>query len=100
MGFMVEPTEEVSSNMLLPPSPNICRSLVHFLLKNDKHLGMEGVPESRSCVKFSPVMQFFVALIPPSLASARPADTATPEREQAAPTVTARSQEGECWIIV
>jgi hypothetical protein len=100
MGFMVELTEEVSSNMLLPPSPNVCRSLVYFLLNNDKHLGTEGVPESMSCVKFSPVMQFFVARIPPSLVSARPTDTATPEREQAAPTAVAHSQEGECWIIV
>jgi hypothetical protein len=28
---------------ILPPSLNICRPLVHFLLKNDKYLGTQGV---------------------------------------------------------
>jgi hypothetical protein len=28
---------------ILPLSLNICRPLVHFLLKNDKHLEMQGV---------------------------------------------------------
>jgi hypothetical protein len=57
------------------------------------------VSELRSWVQFPSIMQFFAARIPPSLASARPAGTTTPEREQAAPTAPARTQEGECWII-
>jgi hypothetical protein len=57
------------------------------------------VSEPRSWVQFPLVTQFSAARIPPSLASAKPADTAAPEREQAAPTATARTQEGECWII-
>jgi hypothetical protein len=28
---------------VLPPSPNVYRLLVHFFIKNDKHLGTEGV---------------------------------------------------------
>jgi hypothetical protein len=54
------------------------------------------VPELRSWVQFPPATQFSAARIPPSLASAGPAGTAAPEREQAAPTVAARTQEGEC----
>jgi hypothetical protein len=57
------------------------------------------VPESRSWVQFLPATQFFAAGIPPSLASAGPADTAVPEREQAAPTAVALTQEGEYWTI-
>jgi hypothetical protein len=53
------------------------------------------VPELRSWVQFPSATQFFAARIPPSLASAEPADTAAPEWEQAAPTATARTQEGE-----
>jgi hypothetical protein len=58
------------------------------------------VPEPRSWVQFPPAIQFSAARIPPSLASTGSAGTATPEREQAAPTVAARTQEGECWTIV
>jgi hypothetical protein len=54
------------------------------------------VPELRSWVQFPPAMQFFTAHIPSSLASAGSAGTAAPEREQAAPTAAARTQEGEC----
>jgi hypothetical protein len=54
------------------------------------------VPELRSWVQFPPAMQFSAAHIPPSLASAGPACTAVPEREQAAPTAAADTQVGEC----
>jgi hypothetical protein len=54
------------------------------------------VPESRSWVQFPPATQFSAARIPPSLASAGPTGTAAPEREQAAPTTAARTQEEEC----
>jgi hypothetical protein len=57
------------------------------------------VLEPRSWVQFPPTTQFSAARIPLSLASAGPADTAAPEREQAAPTVTAHTQEEECWTI-
>jgi hypothetical protein len=57
------------------------------------------VPEPRSWVQFPLATQFFVARISPSLASAGSVGTAAPEREQAAPTATARTQEGECWTI-
>jgi hypothetical protein len=57
------------------------------------------VSEPRSWVQFPLVTQLSVARIPPSLASAGPAGTAAPEREQAAPTATACTQEGECWTI-
>jgi hypothetical protein len=57
------------------------------------------VPELRSWVQFPPATQFSVARIPPSLASVGPAGTAAPEREQAAPTAAARTQEGKCWTI-
>jgi hypothetical protein len=53
------------------------------------------ISEPRTWVQFSPTTQFFVARIPPSLASAGPIDTTTPEREQAAPTAVARTQEEE-----
>jgi hypothetical protein len=43
--------------------------------------------------------QFSAARIPPSLAFVGPAGTVVPEREQAASTVAARTQEGECWTI-
>jgi hypothetical protein len=49
------------------------------------------VSESRSWVQFPLTTQFFATHIPPSLASAGPAGTAAPEREQAAPTITART---------
>jgi hypothetical protein len=54
------------------------------------------VPEPRSWVQFPLATQFFAARISPSLASAGSVGTAAPEREQAAPTATARTQEGEC----
>jgi hypothetical protein len=54
------------------------------------------VPEPRSWVQFPPATQFSAARIPPSLASAGSTGMTTPEREQAAPTATARTQEGEC----
>jgi hypothetical protein len=57
------------------------------------------VSELRSWVQFPPATQFSVARIPPSLASAGPAGIAAPEREQAAPTAAAHTQEGECWTI-
>jgi hypothetical protein len=65
---------------------------------------LEEVPSSmilelRSWVQFPPATQFFAARIPPSLASAGPIGTAAPEREQAAPTATAHTQEEECWTI-
>jgi hypothetical protein len=50
------------------------------------------VSEPRTWVQFPPTTQFFAARIPPSLASAGPVDTTTPEREQAAPIVVARSK--------
>jgi hypothetical protein len=43
------------------------------------------VSELRSWVQFPPAKKFFVARIPPSLASVGPTDTATPEREQTVP---------------
>jgi hypothetical protein len=49
------------------------------------------VLELRSWIQFPPATQFSVVRIPPSLASAGPAGTATPEREQAAPIVVART---------
>jgi hypothetical protein len=49
------------------------------------------VSESRSLVQFPLTTQFFATRIPPSLASAGPTGTAAPEREQAAPTITART---------
>jgi hypothetical protein len=49
------------------------------------------VPEPRSWVQFPSATQFFAARIPPSLASAGSAGMAAPEREQAAPTVAART---------
>jgi hypothetical protein len=55
------------------------------------------VPEPRSWVQIPPVTQFSVALILPSLASVGPVGMVAPEWEQAAPTVAARTQEGECW---
>jgi hypothetical protein len=58
------------------------------------------VPEPRSWVQFPPATQFSAAHIPPSLASAGSAGTATLEREQAAPTAAAHTQEGEYWTIV
>jgi hypothetical protein len=57
------------------------------------------VPKSRCWVQFPPVTQFFVARIPPSLASVGSVGTVVPEREQTAPTVAAHTQEGECWTI-
>jgi hypothetical protein len=57
------------------------------------------VPEPRSWVQFPLATQFFVARIPPSLASVGPAGTAALEREQAAPITADRMQEGEYWII-
>jgi hypothetical protein len=57
------------------------------------------VPELRSWVQFPPATQFFAARIPPSLASSGPTGTAAPEREQAAPTAAAHTQEGEYWTI-
>jgi hypothetical protein len=51
------------------------------------------VPEPMSWVQFPPATQFFVARIPPSLASTGPAGTTTLEPEQAAPIVAARTQE-------
>jgi hypothetical protein len=57
------------------------------------------VSEARSWVQFPPAMQFSAARISPSLASAEPTGTAAPEREQAAPTVAAHTQEGGCWTI-
>jgi hypothetical protein len=53
------------------------------------------VPEPRSWVQFSPVMQFFTERIPPSPASTGSAGTTAPERGQAVPTAAARTQEGE-----
>jgi hypothetical protein len=53
------------------------------------------VPEPRSWVQFPLVTQFFVARIPPSLASVGPAGTAALEREQAASITADRMQEGE-----
>jgi hypothetical protein len=73
MGFMVRLAEEVPSSMISEP---------------------------RYWVQFPPTTQFSVVRIPPSLASAGPVGTAGPEPEQAAPTATAHTQEGECWIIV
>jgi hypothetical protein len=75
--------------------------LVHFISPRFYSCTGRGgsssmVPEPRSWVQFPPVTQFFAARIPPSLASAGPAGTAAPEREQAAPTAAARTQEGEC----
>jgi hypothetical protein len=65
--------------------------------------GREGsssmVSEPRSWVQFPLATQFFAARISPSLASAGSIGTAAPEREQAAPTVMAHTQEGECWTI-
>jgi hypothetical protein len=49
------------------------------------------VSELRSCVQFPPATQFFATRIPPSLASAVPAGTAAPEREQVAPTAAAHT---------
>jgi hypothetical protein len=57
------------------------------------------VSELRSWVQFPLATQFSAARILPSLASARPVDTAAPEREQAAPTAMVRTHEGECWTI-
>jgi hypothetical protein len=57
------------------------------------------VSEPRSWVQFHLATQFFAARIPPSLASTGPAGTAVPEREQAVPTATVHTQEGECWTI-
>jgi hypothetical protein len=57
------------------------------------------VSKPRSWIQFPPATQFSSAHIPPSLASAGSAGTTVPEREQAAPTATARTQEGECWTI-
>jgi hypothetical protein len=57
------------------------------------------VSELKYWVQFPPATQFSAARIPPSLASAGPAGTAASEREQAAPTAAARTQEGECWTI-
>jgi hypothetical protein len=66
-------------------------------------IGREGsssmVSEPRSWVQFPLATQFSVARISASLASAGSVGTAAPEREQAAPTATARSQEGGCWTI-
>jgi hypothetical protein len=62
--FMVALTEEVLSSMVLEP---------------------------RSWVQFPPATQFSAARIPPSLASAGPAGTAAPEREQTAPIAAART---------
>jgi hypothetical protein len=50
------------------------------------------VSELRSWVQFPPVTQFFVARIPPSLASVGPAVTVAPEREQTTPITVARTQ--------
>jgi hypothetical protein len=72
MGFIVGLVERGSSNMVLEP-----RSWVQFLLAT----------------------QFSDARISPSLASAESAGTAAPEREQAAPTAAAHTQEGGCWTI-
>jgi hypothetical protein len=63
-------------------------------LTEDVLFGM--VPEPRFSVQFPPVTQFYIARISPSLASAGPADTTAPEREQLAPTVTAHTLKGEC----
>jgi hypothetical protein len=49
----------------------------------------------RCWVQFSLTTQFFVTRISSSLASVGPVGTAAPEREQAAPTAAARTQEGE-----
>jgi hypothetical protein len=57
------------------------------------------VPEPRSWVQFPPATQFSPSCIPPSLASAKPAGTATPERKKAVPTVVAHMKEWECWTI-
>jgi hypothetical protein len=43
--------------------------------------------------------EFFAACIPPSLASAWPIGTVAPEREQVAPIVATRTEEGKCWTI-
>jgi hypothetical protein len=56
------------------------------------------VPELRSWVQFLLATQFFVARIPPSLASARSTGTITLERVQAAPTAAARMQEGDVGL--
>jgi hypothetical protein len=57
------------------------------------------VSELRSWVQFPLATQFFATRIPPSLASAGSAGRAVPEREQAALTAAAHTQEGECWTI-
>jgi hypothetical protein len=57
------------------------------------------VSEPRSWVQFPPTTQFSAARIPPSLASVGSTGTTVPEREQAAPIVVARTQEGRCWTI-
>jgi hypothetical protein len=58
------------------------------------------VSEPMSCVQFPLATQFFVARIPPSLASAGSAGTTTSEREQTAQIAAACTQEGEYWTIV
>jgi hypothetical protein len=57
------------------------------------------VSEPRSWIQFPPVTQFSAAHISLSLASTGFTGTAAPEREQAAPTAAARTQERECWTI-
>jgi hypothetical protein len=57
------------------------------------------VPEPRFWVQFLTATQFFVALIPPSLASAGTGGTIASEREQAALTAATHTHEGECWTI-
>jgi hypothetical protein len=56
------------------------------------------VPESRSWVQFSSATQFSAARIPPSLAFTEPIGTVAPKREQARPTATARTQEGNVGL--
>jgi hypothetical protein len=53
------------------------------------------ISELRSWVQFPLATQFPIARIPPSLASVGPAGMAAPKREQAAPIIVTRMQEGE-----
>jgi hypothetical protein len=71
-----------------------------FFVRLAEEVPSSMVPEPRSWVQFSPTTQFSATRIPLSLAFVEPTGMATPEQEQVAPTVTARTQEGEYWTIV
>jgi hypothetical protein len=64
----------------------------------DKEGSSSMVSKPRSWVQFLPATQFSAARIPPSLTAAGSVGTATPEREQAAPTAATRTQEGDVGL--